>query len=1475
MQPKNKKQIIKEFHEMKPSVAIKTMNFAKFPKEVAEKIKSDLSEISPEALDLQKDQSTFKKWIEQMAEMYPAVFGIVEEKKIEPKAPVSAEPSTDVLSSLETKVNELQTRLKVIKKMIQKQPKKRDELKVRMKVVTKMIDKLNSQIKEAKSKSSKKKLPKKGLGGFLLGALGGFIAGQMIDLQLTRKKVRFQLGGTMEGDKKYKYSITYQTVTPESAEDGDYADNGYVIQDEVEELQDILQEAVNRYGIYEPSSVGYKDGKRSVSAGCWWSSTSPDTDRDYWEKGHEKYYSLHINNIDGSELNQEESQFITDKLSEGRNLHWDDEEKKWWRDGGQIHSEDKDGELIFKADTKGGKYSIEVRESNEANGVSYSTYEYTGGSLRGMGGNNNREILIHRLLDTIIGSKKIDSINYIISVDKLGVKDYLPYAEKIYDIYNSKEIREWYVALPQEKKDELTKYSNEKAIKYVKDNDYRYNDSTIGSFASLFRREKMVKDFYESQGKVILENGGSFTNENAHMVLNQNHQIKHHTEELGKIVDENTHVPAWVVTKVSDAANDLSDATHYLDGEKSKMENGGGVGDKNEYWTIKNDKGWSLGYKGSSSEVFYSPHVAPITFPTEQLANDYKKNSKHDFVKKGTVVKMFYNGGGVDDKKVDLFQNPELIPSEVNEILDKYWEEFGDSRDYEDTKRMLEEVEAVGYTFDYYLDNEPYGLRKKGVELNELEGYEKMAKGGYVDPSQKTIEFKNKYGSLILEVVSDFVKVKDLGRVKDLPKDQIFPIEIAEQIALITENRKIQIVFDSTNIRMASVAVHDSVSTAAWAKIKHINFDKKFDATEELRISPSGVPTSFYGKGGKVSHSQKQYNKEVDAYKWFVVDLKNKKAVSGWEYKQDAKDALSDYDGDKNFKVVHQKTLSSMGIENPKERFKNMESGGGVDDDKLYYVVGKKNGQLVDISTDSKGEITPMTKEDAERFVKSVEKSYDYNTVDILPYRGKNPRIKFSNGGGFGYSAKSFQLTKEEFYYLLPVLKNKLTQSGDRYYFISNNIEDLTDMLNRLKGLYNNYDELKNMVDYKCSMQGSLQPFRKSMGNLKTEKQKFSSGGGISDTPKVYIADLAAYNEGKLVGEWIDLSEFSSGDEVMDKISELLAKWSEEQGEEREEYAVHDMENFPKDLYHESMGEEDFQSVIDYWEAVGNSDYPKEVIEEYMSVKGEDNASDAVSSMEKSYQGKYSSKSDFAEQLVSDIGMPSNVSDYAYVTDTDRRIIAGEEADNVLDDMTDDEILERADMKEDADAYKEKESEIESLEEEIYSLDKEEDADELEKKEEELEELKNELAEMDTYDEVLKKAKEEIHDEIYEEWYDGLEDPYYFLVKNKGLYDDETFMKQSFIAFDYDKFAEELEADYTMIEHDGDVYVFSDNYKKGGNVGISNKVGMKKWNSMNSEQRKDFAMIHLGVGKRQQMILQKKKYEELPVRVKKELEKIK
>lgn len=80
------------------------------------------------------------------------------------------------------------------------------------------------------------------------------------------------------------------------------------------------------------------------------------------------------------------------------------------------------------------------------------------------------------------------------------------------------------------------------------------------------------------------------------------------------------------------------------------------------------------------------------------------------------------------------------------------------------------------------------------------------------------------------------------------------------------------------------------------------------------------------------------------------------------------------------------------------------------------------------------------------------------------------------------YSAASFSLTKSEYDYLLPALRKALYQSGDGYFYISYSIDSLGDMLNRLKGLYDNYDDIKAVIVYNCSKNKSLTPFRESIG---------------------------------------------------------------------------------------------------------------------------------------------------------------------------------------------------------------------------------------------------------------------------------------------------------------------------------------------------------------------------------------------------------
>jgi len=70
----------------------------------------------------------------------------------------------------------------------------------------------------------------------------------------------------------------------------------------------------------------------------------------------------------------------------------------------------------------------------------------------------------------------------------------------------------------------------------------------------------------------------------------------------------------------------------------------------------------------------------------------------------------------------DLFETPELIPQDVQAILETFNED--EPNTYIELARLTNELEEIGYTFDYYLDAEPYGLRPADMSLQELEGWE-------------------------------------------------------------------------------------------------------------------------------------------------------------------------------------------------------------------------------------------------------------------------------------------------------------------------------------------------------------------------------------------------------------------------------------------------------------------------------------------------------------------------------------------------------------------------------------------------------------------------------------------------------------------------------------------------------------------------------------------------------------------------------
>lgn len=69
-----------------------------------------------------------------------------------------------------------------------------------------------------------------------------------------------------------------------------------------------------------------------------------------------------------------------------------------------------------------------------------------------------------------------------------------------------------------------------------------------------------------------------------------------------------------------------------------------------------------------------------------------------------------------DAEFLDLFEHYDLLPPLVQQLLMDNAEE---DNTYNNCEKLLLAVESLGFTFDYYLDAVPFGLREMGAEDKE------------------------------------------------------------------------------------------------------------------------------------------------------------------------------------------------------------------------------------------------------------------------------------------------------------------------------------------------------------------------------------------------------------------------------------------------------------------------------------------------------------------------------------------------------------------------------------------------------------------------------------------------------------------------------------------------------------------------------------------------------------------------------------
>lgn len=155
---------------------------------------------------------------------------------------------------------------------------------------------------------------------------------------------------------------------------------------------------------------------------------------------------------------------------------------------------------------------------------------------------------------------------------------------------------------------------------------------------------------------------------------------------------------------------------------------------------------------------------------------------------------------------------------------------------------------------------------------------------------------------------------------------------------------------------------------------------------------------------------------------------------------------------------------------------------------------------------------------------------------------------------------------------------------------------------------------------------------------------------------------------------------------------------------------------------------------------------------------------------------------------------------FVYVSDTDKRLMASEAADNELTNLDDEDILDRA-----GDDFEARWNELQDLKE---------SAEEAQKQTEDTtyaSELGQKIVDFESKQaEIVEEAKEKLHDEIYNEWYNGLdEDPVHFLSDEQGYFSREEALKQSYIQIDVDEAAKDAVstdgAGHFLSSYDGEI----------------------------------------------------------------------
>jgi hypothetical protein len=325
----------------------------------------------------------------------------------------------------------------------------------------------------------------------------------------------------------------------------------------------------------------------------------------------------------------------------------------------------------------------------------------------------------------------------------------------------------------------------------------------------------------------------------------------------------------------------------------------------------------------------------------------------------------------------------------------------------------------------FYVDT--YPTDELGQEINDEASFEGLNK--VLDCNIDVYEYLGVGDSLVRERV--FAKLAELMGVSyNVIMDKWSSSDYADGGYMADGG-----MMDVVNAEISTIRKNIMGTTSFMMKIKGMRNPQDF-SVYPISTDQSGQPIKIQSatrfgfldlSSGRGLMSQSHPN---GAYSYhFTADKKVPFKLSGTDL-QRIKEHISGTAGS---------SVGNMGISSDNSGASMMALGGymadgGETEEELYKVVGKKNGQLVDVSE------LPMSKDDANKFIKEQGIENYYKNVDVIRYRGNKPRHKMAHGGEvpahfgsgknidvFGYQTEHFDIcgtAVKEFESAMEIMQN-------------------------------------------------------------------------------------------------------------------------------------------------------------------------------------------------------------------------------------------------------------------------------------------------------------------------------------------------------------------------------------------------------------------------------------------------------------------